>query len=227
MRSVLVYDLPTRLFHWLFAFFFLISFTIAKSSDDESVVFSYHMLVGFLLGQLILWRILWGFMGSTHARFSDFVLNPIELKNYFQGLLSGSKKRWLGHNPATSWAAVIMFTLGLGLAVTGYLMGTGYKNELEDVHELMANSFLVIVLLHISGVIFHSLRHKDFIALSMLDGRKEMAGDHPSISSTRWMGALLLVIFIGLGGLYIFKNFNPEERSLRFFSETLQLEPND
>lgn len=227
MRSILIYDLPTRIFHWLFTFLFVVAFAIAKTSDDESLVFSYHMLAGFLLGQLVLWRIFWGFMGSLHARFTDFILNPRELKNYFLGILSGSKKRWLGHNPATSWAALTMLALGLGLAITGYLMGAGFKGELEDIHELMANAFLVIVLLHIFGVILHSIRHRDSIALSMVDGRKEIVGDGSSITSTRRVGALLLVLFMGAGGFYLFKNFSPEDRSLRVFSEKLQLNRGD
>ncbi len=100
MRSTLIYDLPTRLFHWLFSGLFLLSFAIAKTIDDESLVFSYHMLSGLVLGSLVVWRLIWGFVGSEHARFSGFSLNPLHLKDYFLGILSGSKIRWPGHIPA-------------------------------------------------------------------------------------------------------------------------------
>ena len=99
MRSTLIYDLPTRIFHWVFVSLFLTSFVIGKTVDDESVVFSYHMISGLLLGGLVLWRIFWGLFGSKHAQFTGFNLNPLHLKDYFFGILSGSKKRWSGHNP--------------------------------------------------------------------------------------------------------------------------------
>ena len=80
MRTALVYDLPTRLFHWLFSGLFLISFIISKNIDDESILFSYHMLSGIMLSGLVVWRILCGLIGSEHARFTGFNLNLIDIK---------------------------------------------------------------------------------------------------------------------------------------------------
>lgn len=227
MRSTLVYDLPTRLFHWLFSGLFLLSFIIAETVDDESLVFSYHMLSGLLLGGLVIWRIVWGFIGTEHTRFSGFNLNPIHLKDYFVGMLSGSKKHWLGHNPASSWAAAAMFILALGLAITGYLMSTGNKEAFEDVHELMANTFIVVVILHVAGVILHSIRHQDAIALSMVDGKKVAAGQSDAIPSSRRLAAIMLLALVISGGLYLFKNFDSQNRTLRIFGQTLQLGENE
>lgn len=223
MRSHLVYDLPTRIFHWLFSGLFLLSFVIAQTVDDESVIFSYHMLSGLMLGGLVVWRILWGLVGSKHARFSGFNLNPVHLKDYFLGILSGSKKRWLGHNPASSWAAVTMFALALGLAITGYLMSTGNKETFEDIHEFMANTFIVVVVLHVAGIILHSLRHQDAIALSMVDGKKEAPAGSASIRSSRPFAAVMLLALVISAGLYLFKNFDSQKQSLSLFGQTLQL----
>lgn len=227
MRSTLVYDLPTRLFHWLFSGLFLLCFTIAKTVDDESLVFSYHMLLGLLLSGLVIWRIVWGVVGTKHARFSGFNLNLAHLKDYFVGMLSGSKKRWLGHNPASSWAAITMFALALGLGVTGYLMTTGYKESFEDIHELMANTFIVVVVMHVAGVILHSIRHQDAIALSMIDGKKEVPGQQDAIASSRRFAAIMLLTFVIAGGLYLFKNFDSQNRTLSLFGKTLQLGENE
>lgn len=227
MRSTLVYDIPTRLFHWLFSGLFLFSFVIAKTTDDESVVFVYHMLSGLLLGALILWRIVWGVVGSEHARFTNFNLNPIALKDYFLGLMSGSKKRWAGHNPASSWAAITMLALGLGLATTGYLMTTGNKDVFEDIHELMANAFIVIVGLHITGVVFHTIRHKDGVGFSMLDGKKELSDGTQPIPSSRGFAGLFLLALVLSAGLYLYKNFNSNSNSLTVFGQTLQLGENE
>ncbi len=224
MRSALVYDLPTRLFHWLFSGLFLLSFIIAKTVDDEAVAFSYHMLAGLLLGGLVLWRLIWGIVGSKHARFSGFSLNPFHLKDYFLGIFSGSKKRWSGHNPASSWAAVTMFALALGLALTGYLMSTGSKEAFEDIHEFMANTFIVVAALHVAGVVLHSLRHQDGIALSMIDGRKELdESGRAAIPSSRGLAAVLLIALMVSGGLYVGKNFDSQSRTLSVFGQTLQL----
>lgn len=223
MRTILVYDLPVRIFHWLFSGFFLLSFVIAKVVDDESVIFSFHMLSGLLLGELVLWRILWGFVGSKHARFSGFSFTPRDLKDYFLGILLNSKKRWPGHNPASSWSAITMFCLALGLAFTGYLMSTGDKEAFEDSHELMANSFIVIAVLHVAGVILHTIRYHDTIALSMIDGKKELAESKDSISSSKSFAAILLIALVTSSGIYLFKNFNFQSKVLTVFGQALQL----
>lgn len=223
MRTTFIYDLPTRIFHWLFAGLFLVSFTLAKTVDDESVLFSYHMLSGLLLGGLVVWRIVWGVLGSRHARFTDFSLNPREFKNYLMGIVTGAHRRWAGHNPASSWAALTMFLLSIGLAVTGYLMSTGSKEAFEDVHELMANTFIVIVVLHVSGVVLHSLRHRDAIALSMVDGKKQGIDEKESIRSGRSFSAVVLLALFVSAGIYLFKNFDQTNGSLQVFGQTLQL----
>lgn len=223
MRSTLVYDLPTRIFHWIFSSLFLLSFVIAKTIDDDSTVFMYHMLSGLLLGGLVLWRLIWGVVGSKHARFSGFDLNPFHLKDYFLGIVSGSKKRWSGHNPASSWAALTMFALALGLAVTGYLMTTGQKENFEDIHEFMANSFIIVVVLHVLGVILHSIRHRDAIALSMVDGKKQLTEKGEAIISSNKFAAVVLIALIVSAGLYLFKNFDAQSGSLQLFGQTLQL----
>lgn len=223
MRTTLVYDLPTRLFHGLFSGLFLLSFVIAKTVDDESLIYSYHMLSGLLLGGLVIWRIFWGIIGSEHARFSGFNLNPLDLKNYFLGIVSGSKKRWVGHNPASSWAAITMFSLALGLAITGYLMSTGGKETFEDIHEFLANAFVVVVGLHVAGVILHSIRHQDAIALSMVDGKKETSESDTAIESSRRFAAILLLTLVISGALYLFKNFDSQNRTLQALGQTLQL----
>ncbi|MCB9025463.1 MAG: cytochrome b/b6 domain-containing protein [Bdellovibrionaceae bacterium] len=223
MRSSLVYDWPTRLFHWLFAGLFLFSFVIAKTVDDESMVFTYHMLSGLLLGGIVLWRIIWGIIGSKYARFSEFSLNPWELKDYFLEVFSNSKKRWAGHNPASSWAALVMLAFALGLAVTGYLMTTGNKEAYEDLHEFLANSFVIVAVLHIAGVAIHSIRHQDTIALSMVDGKKVTFEDMEPIASSRPFAGLLLVALILSASLFLSKKFDPENGTLQIFGQTLQL----
>jgi cytochrome b len=226
MRSTLVYDLPIRLFHWLFSALFLTSFIIAKTTDDESAIFTYHMLTGALLFGLVLWRLIWGIIGSSNSRFSGFKLNPIDLKNYFWGIITRSKNRWTGKNPASSWASIAMFALTFGLAATGYLMISGGNEVFEDIHELFANAFVIIVIFHISGVLLHSIRHNDAIALSMIDGKKECPEESKSISSSRPFSAIVLFALVLSSGLYLYKNFDPQRQTLYIFGQILQLSEN-
>ena len=228
MRQHLVYDLPTRLFHWLFAGLFLTGFVIAKTVDDESSWFNYHSLAGLTLGFLVLLRIIWGLTGTKHARFSGFALNPKDLLNYFKGILAGEKKRWAGHNPASSWAGITMMVLALGLAVTGYLMTSGSNKEtFEDVHELFANGFIIVVILHVAGIVLHTIRHKEMIGLSMIDGKKADVAASQIIPSSKSPFGILLIGLVVAFGLHLFKNYDSHTHALPFFGTTLQLSENE
>ncbi|MGJ8686012.1 MAG: cytochrome b/b6 domain-containing protein, partial [Spongiibacteraceae bacterium] len=214
MSTQRVYDLPTRLFHWLFAASFLAAFTISNTVDDDDAAFSFHMIAGLLMCFTLLWRIVWGAIGSRHARFSDFSLNPAELASYLKGIFSDKTRLWPGHNPASSWAAVIMMALGIGLGTTGYLMVSSGSESLEDVHELMANAFIIIVLLHIAGIIIHTLKHKDPIGKSIVTGNKQHISEKSvPVASHTMTGVILLVLTIGFGG-YLLQNFDSKTRVL-------------
>lgn len=227
MRKQLIYDLPTRIFHWSFAFLFVFAFMVAKTVNDESPVFSYHMLAGLMLGVLVILRLIWGVIGTKYARFSSFALYPTDVINYFKSLFSGDKKRWSGHNPASSWAALIMLTSALMLAVTGILMTSGHKEAFEDLHELFANLFLITTLLHVAGVFLHTLRHVDGIAFSMLHGKKETDHGLSGISGHKPMVALLLIFLMVGSGTYIAKNYDTSARELKIFGKTLSLGDNE
>ncbi len=228
MRNGLVYDLPTRLFHWLFSGLFLMGFVIAKTVDDDSSWFNYHSLAGLTLGFLVLLRIVWGFFGTQHARFSGFNLKSMDLVAYFKEILSGGKRRWAGHNPASSWASLIMMLLAFSLAITGHLMTSGPdKESFEDVHELLANGFIVFVVLHIAGIVLHTIRHKDMIGLSMIDGKKANIAKDQTITSSRSAFGIVLIGLVVAFGLHLFKNYDSQACRLQLFGTTLQLGENE
>ncbi len=223
MHKKLIYDLPTRIFHWGFAGLFVAAFFIAKTMDDENPTFSYHMLAGLMLAGLVILRLIWGVIGTRYARFSSFALNPIDLIEYGKGIFTGNKKRWPGLNPASSYATIIMLGSSLVLAITGYLMATGSKEAFEDIHELFANVFLVTVLLHVAGVLFHSFRHQDGIALAMVHGKKDEDEPHSEPVGQKPIIALLLIVLMATFGGYLVKNYNTSTRELNFFGKTLSL----
>lgn len=224
MKQIFVYDLPTRVFHWLFALLFTVAFVIGNTVDDDSTLFSYHMIAGIVLCFLVVLRVIWGIVGTKYARFTGFSLHPRELALYLKGLLTEDNRKWLGHNPASGWAAIAMMAFALGLGVTGYLMTTGQGGEdLEEVHELLANGFLIIVLLHLTGIALHTARHRDAIWKSMFSGRKaHILEENLSVRSYRTLGILFLLATVGFS-VYLTQNFDSNSRDLPIFGLKLHL----
>jgi cytochrome b len=223
MRNQKVYDLPVRVFHWVFAGLFATAFIVAKTVDDESYVFSYHMMAGMLLTSTVVMRIVWGFWGTRHSRFAAFALNPKDLFSYFKGILSGDKRKWAGHNPASSWAALAMFALVLALGTTGYLMASGGEETFEDVHEVFAVAFLVIAAGHVAGVALHTFRHRDAIGMSMIDGAKSEVPQSETITNSRPAIAMVFAILVAAFAAYLANSFDPATRTLHVFGTSLQL----
>lgn len=223
MRNQLVYDWPLRFFHWLFAFLFVSVFFIAKTVDDESFVFAYHMIGGIMMVFLVFLRILWGVFGSKYSRFSSFSLKPKNLARYFIGILTGDKKVWVGHNPASSWAALGMFSFAIGLGFTGYLMVSGDKEVFEEIHELLAHGFLVVVLLHVAGILLHSWMYKDGMAFSMMDGNKRDVQPLEMIPSSKLGTGLGFLVVVALAGSFLLTNFDSQRQNLNLFGTSLQL----
>ena len=182
------------------------------------------MLAGLTLGCAIALRLIWGFFGSTHARFSGFALNPKDLVSYAYGMVSGNKRRWAGHNPASSWASLAMILCGIGLCISGYLMTSGAnKEDFEDIHEIFSTIFIILVLLHILGLIIHTLRHKELIGLSMIDGKKESVPEHQAIPNKHIWIALLMLSLLGTFAFNLFRNFDQESGFLNLGGISLQI----
>lgn len=189
-ESVPVWDPLIRIFHWSLAGFFLIAYV----TEDE--LLTVHVYAGYAVAGLIVFRLIWGLIGSRHARFSDFVTGPAELLRYLRQLITGGAPRYLGHNPA---GAAMIIALMIGLALTAFtgtamiagegsgpLAGTVFANlsgeALEDVHEFLANLTLFLVVLHVVGVVVSSLLHRENLVKAMLTGRKR-AGEEPPVDS--------------------------------------------
>lgn len=223
-KKTKVYDWPTRIFHWLFAFLFIGAYIIAESVDDESKIFSYHMLAGITMIFLLLLRIVWGFIGTTYARFSAFKLQPAELMQYLKDTVVAKTKRYLGHNPASSYAAILMFICALGLAFTGMLMTGGTEMEFyEESHELFANLFLITVIIHVGGILFHHVRHNDSLWSSMFDGSKKSLPGTEGIRNTKAISGIifLMLTFSWMG--YLTKHYEADTQKLSLFGIELNL----
>lgn len=224
MRSQQVYDFPTRVFHALFAVTVLVALAIAKTVDDETLVFSYHMILGMTASFLVVFRVAWGLWGSRHARFTGFALKPVQLVGYFRDVLQNNKSSWVGHNPATSWMTLLMIAVVLGLGSTGYLMTSGQEAEIfEEIHEVLGNVFLALIVFHILGVALHTFRYRDGLVLSMVDGKKADVPLSETISADSKKVGWALLVAAALWFVLLFNSFDSSSRTLTLGGIVLQL----
>lgn len=166
---VLVWDVPTRVFHWLLAVAFAGAFLTAESEAWRDV----HVLLGYTVLGLIGFRILWGFVGTRYARFRSFAFSPSQTLTYLKSLLGRSPRHYLGHNPAGSWVIYGLLALGLASGISGYAVYNEIGGEwLEELHEAAANSMLALVGVHIAGVLVSSLLHRENLVRAMISGYK-------------------------------------------------------
>jgi cytochrome b len=186
MKKSLVWDLPTRLFHWAFALSVTLSFVFAFAVGEHSPLFQLHMLFGLIAVFLLVLRLTMAFFGSRYARFTSFPVHPVEVVRYFTGVVSGQARKYAGHNPGSALATLAMLVLVPVIALTGAL---GDGEAFEEVHEVLSYVLLCVIGAHLLGIVLHTLRHRENIALSMIDGRKSVAPEEAIASGHPIWGA--------------------------------------
>lgn len=166
-----VWDPLVRAFHWSLAISVLANALVIEAHNI-------HRWVGYTCLALISLRVLWGFVGSPYARFTQFVRGPSTVFSYVLLALGPHPQRHLGHNPAGAWMMLALMTMVAALGVTGWMMGLDkYWGEewLEELHEALSNSLLVMVLLHVAAAIIESRRHRENLIKSMITGLKRIS----------------------------------------------------
>ncbi|PSO21493.1 cytochrome b/b6 domain-containing protein [Bradyrhizobium sp. MOS003] len=169
---VKVWDPFVRIFHWSLATCFVLAY--ATGDEIERV----HIAAGYTIAGLLSARILWGFVGPRHARFSNFVRPPREVLAYVRDVALLRAPRYIGHNPAGGAMIMALLVALAGTCVTGYMMITDAywgSKMLEHVHEFLANSTIGLVVAHVLGVLIASFEHRENLVVSMISGRKRAA----------------------------------------------------
>lgn len=167
--KVLVWDAPTRVFHWLLALSFIGAFLTAESERYRDV----HVLLGYTVLGLVAFRLLWGLVGTRYARFRSFAYPPHSVLTYVKSLFTRLPQHYVGHNPAGSWAVYALLALSLLAGASGYAAYNDIGGHgMDDVHEALANTLLALVFVHIAGVVLSSLVHRENLVGSMLNGYK-------------------------------------------------------
>ena len=206
MKKIKVWDIPTRLFHW--ALLIGVAFMWYSSGDFD--LMEYHMIVGRLILCMLIFRIVWGFVGSTTARFSDFVRSPISGVRY---LFGKDSSRTEGHNPAGGWMILALMIVLLTQAITGLFadddifysgpfflsVNADLADWLNGMHHQNIDYLWVLVGIHILASIIYQIRGKNLIG-SMLTGNKqaEDTTEAPEMRSP-WLALAIFCVICGLG----------------------------
>lgn len=136
---------------------------------------AWHEWIGYAALALVALRIAWGFLGSRYARFEQFVRPPGATLSYARRVLRREEPRFVGHNPLGGWMTLLLLASVALASASGWLYVTDAfwgEEWLEDLHEFLATAVLGLAALHVCGVVFTSLRHRENLVASMLHGRK-------------------------------------------------------
>lgn len=193
-RQVLVWDAPVRVFHWLLVLSFAGAWLTAESERWRLA----HVTLGYTMAGLVAFRVLWGLIGTRHARFASFVRGRAAVTRYLGSLVRGRPEHHVGHNPAGALAIVALLLLAVAVAFTGW---AGYQelagHWVEEVHEGAATVMLVLVGVHVAAVALSSWLHRENLVASMVTGRKAAPPAAGIRSAWRSVAAVLLVAVLG------------------------------
>ena len=181
-QTIKVWDIFIRFFHWSL----VLTFLIAYLTEDDFM--SLHTFAGYSIIALICLRLIWGFIGTEHARFKDFICPLATVKEFIKNTLSANAKRYIGHNPAGGLMILIMLVSIVVTSITGVIIegmensgpfaeqlhnsGEMLEDVFEEIHEFFANFSLLLIFIHIAGVLVESLIHKENLIKSMVTGFK-------------------------------------------------------
>jgi len=199
-----VWDVPTRLFHW--ALVLLVTFSWFS---NEMGWIEYHMRSGMAILTLVLFRLMWGVIGSPTARFWNFLAGPGTTIRYLKGLRSGDEAKWFGHNPAGGWSIMALLGLlglqgSLGLFANDdiftrgplfHLVSKRTSDMLTGYHGRVFNVLVAVIALHVTAALFYRFIKRDDLITPMITGKKAWEGDTPqalSAGSQLWRGLLAL-----------------------------------
>ena len=192
--KILVWDAPVRVFHWLLVLSFFGAYLTAESERWRLL----HVTLGYTLGGLIGFRVVWGLWGTRYARFRNFVRGPREVMRYGQSLLRGTPAHAVGHNPAGAVAIMLLLLLGVGVVASGWAIYNDMGGKLfEELHELIGNLMLLVVCVHVAGVVIASWLHRENLVRAMVTGKKEGLPDE-DIRRAWWPVAMLILASIVL-----------------------------
>lgn len=195
-QSIMVWDMPVRVFHWLL----VICFAGAWLSSESERWAMIHYAFGYTACLLVFIRLIWGLIGTRYARFSQFLKSPKAVLEHFMAMLRGHPHHDVGHNPAGGLVMFALMLLILLIGLTGYLSVKEFLgNFASEAHEVVANLVLGLVIVHIIAAIGMSVIERQNLVRSMVTGKKKGFPEQGIRYPQYLLGALIL-----MGSFYFF-----------------------
>lgn len=206
-KKKLIWDIPTRLFHWAIVIALCYSWYSMEIEED----LDHHFLSGYIALGLILFRLIWGLIGSRYSKFGSFVYRPSEIVAYAKTFFGRDGGKYAGHNPLGGLSVLVLLLLILIQAGTGMFADDEYyyfaplnkfvsasaATVITQFHGLNAKFILGFALLHIVAIIFYRLYKREKLAMAMITGRKPDKHDlFESIPGSRLPLAFILAIVV-------------------------------
>ena len=211
MNRILVWDIPARLFHWSFAVSLAAAIAIGFLVNHEQSLFQLHMLFGIVAVFLLVVRLVMGVVGSRYSRFTSYPVDPREVVRYMISAVVSKTKLYTGNNPGSAVAALLMFLLVLAL----FISGIGYRGEaVEELHEPLAWALLAVILMHLAGLTWHTIRHRENISLAMVTGKK-LGKPEDAISSPNAVWGMVILLLSGLWITALFAGHNAKAGTVK------------
>jgi len=188
-KEILVWDRATRAFHWTLVLMVALCWL---TSEAEGVLFWTHLVSGYGVLALVIFRLAWGFLGNRHALFKGFVCGWTEVRDHAKGLMALTPPRHIGHNPLGGWMIMTLLT-GLVLVVaTGLfsaddgdagpyavLLSPKVADALSEIHEVLSSFLLALISVHVLGVVADSLLGRENLVKALWTGVKRVAANEP------------------------------------------------
>lgn len=209
-RRIRVWDLPTRIFHWLLVALIVAAVATGKIGGG---LMDWHGRIGLAILGLFTFRIAWGIIGSSHARFASFVPTPTSISAYLRGQWTG-----VGHNPLGAisvFALLVLVGLQLGTGLFGNddiafdgplsnLIAKELSDRLTGIHKYSINFLIALIALHIGAVAFYGLVKKDNLVKPMITGWKDLQPDEGSVEPANGGGAraAIVAMLVALATVY-------------------------
>lgn len=227
VKKRLVWDLPLRLFHWLLVLALVTQWLTAEVLDGYNQL---HSIVGYITLGLIAFRLIWGFIGPSYARFSDFLYSPKAVFAYIRDLFTARKQQYIGHNPLGGLLVpAVLLLVGLqaisGLFVSDEIFHSGpYYQSINDqvtdtmewLHHNLFDLLLVLIAFHIVAIFWYQLKLKKNLIKPMVDGHKPVS-EQQAIDGSRILRAIILLIVIGVFIYWLVEIAPPEIESDYYF----------
>ncbi len=183
-EQVKVWDILVRSFHWLLLICFIAAYITSQAGMQQT-----HIFIGYFICLLLIIRITWGFIGSKHARFADFVALPSNVWNYLKASFKNNPPHYLGHNPAGGWMVIALITALLVMSASGVILVAVIEFEgpllnilsgmsdrwaylYEELHRQVLDILWILIAGHLIGVAVASFQHRENLLLAMIHGYK-------------------------------------------------------